>query len=311
MIRYIKHKDVDTEKWDGCLKQSINGIIYAYSWYLDIVCEEWDALVEDDYDSVFPLVRRKKFGINYIYPPFFTQQLGVFSKKILSKEKVDNFLKAIPGEFKYAEINLNTFNKVDQVTFKSYANKNFELDLINTYDDIKANYSKNLKRNLKKADNMGYTIVKNIKPEDIILLFRENRGKGLKSYKENDYFNLKRLVYSLIYKRKAEVRAVYSSRNDLYAGAIFVKANNKSIFLFSALSPEGRENNAMPFLIDSYIKENSSSNIVFDFEGSNDLNLARFYQSFGSKECSYYKVKINTMKWPAKMAYTLLKKRIT
>jgi hypothetical protein len=82
MINYIKHKDVDTEKWDRCIEQSVNGIIYAFSWYLDIVCDEWDALVDDDYESVFPLVKRKKFGINYIYPPFFTQQLGLFSKKM-------------------------------------------------------------------------------------------------------------------------------------------------------------------------------------------------------------------------------------
>ncbi len=308
MIHYIKHKDVDTEKWDRCIKQSINGIIYAYSWYLDIVCNEWDALIEDDYESVFPLVKGKKFGVNYLYPPFFTQQLGVFSKQILTEAKVNDFLNAIPLEYKYAEINLNTFNKVNTDTFECTPNLNYELDLINSYDNIRKNYSQNLKRNLKKAEESGFSIVNNIKPEDIIDLFRENRGKALRTYKEHDYFNFKRLVYSLIYKRKAEVLGVYTKRNELCAGAIFVSSNNKIIFLFSALSPEGRSDRAMPYLIDSFISENSSSNIVFDFEGSNDPNLARFYQSFGSKKCIYYQVRISKIPWPVKNAYSLLKK---
>ncbi len=308
MITYIRHRDIDTEKWDNCIRNSFNGIIYAYSWYLDIVCTEWDGLVEDDYESVFPLVKSRKFGINYIYPPFFTQQLGVFSKNLLTETKVRDFLNAIPSIYKYAEINLNTFNKIDQREFKCLSNLNYELDLVNSYDNIRKNYSQNLKRNLKKADDNSLSLITNIKPEDIIDLFRENRGKALRFFNEKDYFNLKRLVYALIYKRKAEVSGVYSKRNNLCAGAIFVTSNNKAIFLFSALNDEGRSYSAMPFLIDNYIRLHSSRNMIFDFEGSNDPKLARFYKSFGSKECVYYQVKINRMPWITRKAFFIAKK---
>ena len=308
MIHHLTHKVIDIEKWDRCVKNSINGIIYAYSWYLDIVCTEWEALVEDDYESVFPLIKGKKYGINYLYPPFFTQQLGVFSKKLLTETKVNDFLDAIPSEYRYVEINLNTFNKVDINNFKCSPNLNSELDLINSYNNIKESYSKNLKRNLKKAEESGLSIVNNIKPEDIIDLFRQNRGKTLRTYKEKDYFILKRLIYSLIYKHKAEVKGVFTKRNELCAGAIFVTSNNKTIFLFSALSPEGKLCSAMPYLIDNYISVNSSRNLVFDFEGSNDPNLARFYKSFGSKECKYYQVKINKMPWFSRKGFSLVKK---
>jgi hypothetical protein len=63
----------------NAIARSFNGIVYAYSWYLDIVSPGWDALVKDDYKSVMPLTWRKKYGIKYLYQPFFTQQLGVFS----------------------------------------------------------------------------------------------------------------------------------------------------------------------------------------------------------------------------------------
>ncbi|OIP03307.1 MAG: hypothetical protein AUJ97_04685 [Bacteroidetes bacterium CG2_30_32_10] len=59
-IRYLKHKEIDKDKWDNCIEKAFNGIIYAYSWYLDIVSENWDALIEDDYKTVFPLTQKKK-----------------------------------------------------------------------------------------------------------------------------------------------------------------------------------------------------------------------------------------------------------
>ena len=37
MIRFVEHNDVDTEKWDRCIKRAINSTPYAFSWYLDIV----------------------------------------------------------------------------------------------------------------------------------------------------------------------------------------------------------------------------------------------------------------------------------
>ena len=52
---------------------------------------------------------------------------------------------------------------------------------------------------------------------------------------------------------------------------------------------------AMPFLIDNFIKEASNSGLVFDFEGSNDLNLARFYKSFGAIDEPYQNLKINRL----------------
>jgi len=44
----------------------------------------------------------------------------------------------------------------------------------------------------------------------------------------------------------------------------------------------------MPFLINNYIEKNSNSNMIFDFEGSNNEALARFYRGFGAKEFHYF-----------------------
>jgi len=98
-----------------------------------------------------------------------------------------------------------------------------------------------------------------------------------------------------IYKGVVQTYGIYTNKNELCAGAIFVRSKNKTIFLFSGLSQAGKDTNAMAYLINSFIKEYSQHHITLDFEGSNDPNLARFYKSFGSKECYYPHIKISNL----------------
>lgn len=295
MIRYLKHSEIDKQKWDKCIRRSVNGIIYANSWYLDLFSENWDALVENEYERVFPLTWRKKFGIHYLYQPVFTQQLGVFSRNILSTEVVQSFLEAIPPKFKFAEINLNSYNKLDSSSIEKQEMLNHELDLIKTYDQHYRSYSTNLKRNLKKAAGSGLTIMKTMKPEPIIEMFRMNRGRNIGSLKNEDYMKLQRLMYTCIYKDRGQIWGAFNKYNELVAGAFFLISNNKVIFLFSGTNKKARELRAMPLLIDTFIRQNSRTNLTFDFEGSNDENLARFYKSFGSKEIRYLHIKLNRL----------------
>lgn len=295
MIKYLLHSEIDKGKWDACIKESFNGLVCANSWFLDIVGGEWEALIENDYERVFPLITRKKWGIHYLFQPVFTQQLGVFSKSLLSQEVVSDFLKHIPRKFKFVEINLNTFNKAESRKFKIEDWNNYELDLIESYQKISLNYSTNLKRNLKKAQKENLSVSKNLKPEEIIKMFRENRGRQIGHLTEDDYMKLRRLAYMGIYKGLLQTYGVYTEKNELCAGAFFTRSKNKMTFQFSGLTQEGRETNAMAFLIDSFIREHAQNHLTLDFEGSNDPKLARFYKSFGSVNCTYHHIEINRL----------------
>ncbi len=137
MIRYLEHEQIDKKKWDDCIARSFNSIIYAFSWYLDIVSEDWDALVEDDFERVMPLTQHKKLFTNYLSQPPFTQQLGIFSIKKLNSEIIDDFIRAIPLRFRFVEINLNSNNKLERFYKFSSIYRNFELDLISPYEYLR------------------------------------------------------------------------------------------------------------------------------------------------------------------------------
>src|SRR6185503_15114532 len=118
---------------------SPSGLIYAHSWYLDHMAENWDALVMGDYEAVMPLTWKRKFGFSYLYQPFLTAQLGVFShgnRTVSNEELVNLFINMIPRHFRLIEINLNDqneFNKDDK-RFQSHAN--FTLNLDRSYSTL-------------------------------------------------------------------------------------------------------------------------------------------------------------------------------
>ena len=123
MIYYMTHEQIDKNLWDWCIALAPNGNVYAWSWYLDVVYPGWEALVEikgGKYVTVMPITNKKKYGINYLCQPFFTQQLGVFSVDPLPKEKVLFFLSAIPPQNRLVEIRLNEGQqaRIGNVTLK-------------------------------------------------------------------------------------------------------------------------------------------------------------------------------------------------
>jgi len=306
LIRHLLHDEIDKDKWNACIRQAFNGNIYALSWYLDMVHRGWEALVEDDYVRIMPLTGNKKYGINYLFQPFFTQQLGVFSTKILTRDILNAFIVAIPKKYRFAQINLNIHNQPYPGNYRLIANKSYLLDLISEYPKLSVGYAGNTKRNLKKARSSGLTLLKGMEPALLTDMFRQNKGREVKHWQDEHYQRLQQLMFKAMFKGMGLMYGVYTEHNDLCAGAFFLKDHKHLIFLFSATTQEARKNGAMTFLLDAVIKEFSETALVLDFEGSNNANLARFYQGFGSQEVTFYRLEINRFPFPVNRIVQLL-----
>jgi len=282
--------------------KSFNGIIYAFSWYLDITCPDWDALVQGDYYRVMPLPKKTKYGISYVYQPPFTQQLGIFSTKILDPKTTKNFLVSIPKTFKLAHFNLNSFNKLENSNIHTQSNTTYQLDLIHPYEKIFNNFSTNVKRNIKKAvKNKVSVSVNTISPKQFTDLFRENVTAKQANFKKKYLFIVHKMISLALHHHFGEIFCAYTETNTLCAATLFVKSHQKAIYLLSVNTPEGRENSATFLIIDEFMRKNAERHLILDFEGSNIPNLARFYKSFGAKACTYLTVKLNRLPWPLKL----------
>jgi hypothetical protein len=308
MIKYFSHRELNKEKWDKCISDSVNRLVYAYSWYLDIVSPGWDALIENDYESVFPLSGNRKFGINYIYQPYFAQQLGVFSRNLLTAALVDKFLQAIPPKFYFIEIQLNTLNKVDSSRYRCINRINNELDLINSYEYIFANYDQNTRRNIKKAQQENLILRRKVEADELITLFRENYGKKEVRLHYLHYDILRRLIDYCLKHTFSAITGAYLPDGTICAGAFFLKDQSRVIFQLAASNSKARENGAMFLLVDNFIRENAGQPFILDFEGSNDKNVARFYKGFGAREIHYSQVTINRLPWLISKVVNFVKK---
>jgi hypothetical protein len=278
VIKLYANNEFDKRKWDSCVADSQNGLIYAYAWYLDIVSPNWSALIKEDYKAIFPLPIKKKLGISYISQPLFTQKLGLFSVNDL--EDVKSFLKAIPKKVWIRSLQIH--NQLDNAKTKD----NFELDISDDVEEVRKKYSQNVKRNLKKAAQHDLQI-KKCESSELIQLFKENKGKEVAELNSKAYSTLLELLDKIQQKEKGNCLGVYKE-GKLISAAFFTNCLKKSVFLFSASNKTAKEIGANHFLIDTYIENFKKDSLILDFEGSMIPSLARFYASFGAEKKCYY-----------------------
>lgn len=294
-IKYLPHKEIDKAKWDACVDNAPNGLIYAYSFYLDHMAIHWDALVLNDYEVVMPLTWNRKYGFFYLYQPAFTASLGVFGKN-LTKELIADFIKTIPSKFKLIEISLNTGNIIGDPKTISLIRSNYILPLNKSYEDIYKAYRDNHKRNINKAFQLGCTVSKEIPVDEIIQLNKEQL-QNIDGTKPEDYPNFKNLYEFLRNKGQAKTYAIVDPKNKVLASAVFFFSHNRAYYIMVGNHPDGKTIGASHALIDAFIKDHANQNLILDFEGSDIRSLAFFYEGFGASYETYPILRINRLPW--------------
>ncbi len=288
-IKYIKHKQIDKYKWDNCIKNAKNGLIYGYSWYLDIVSPKWEALVSDDYEFIMALPAAKKHLLSYLYQPVFFQKISLFSEKEISTNIINEFLNSIPKKFLIIDISLNHNLSELDTKYNIKKRTNYELDLNKNYNKLYKNYSKKHRRNLRKVNEIDYKfkestdITKFIEIKKSDIKFPITKNKTLYISKIEKIF-----TYSFA-KNIGKLFFAISPENE-YLSAIFVLKIENHILKFTARTPEGRKKGLNYFMHDKIIEYYSNQNLIFDFIGSDIEGVARFNKGFGSEMKHYYSI---------------------
>ena len=299
MIVYHKNNEIDREQWDSCIRNSPGVNPYAYSWFLDLMAPGWQALVDDDYDSVFPVPGFNRFGIQYIATPVFLQQLGAFSPDKPASEAIVEFLDYMPDFFKL--IDLCVGQKIENDRYKVTEKTNFILDLSKPYETISDNFSNHCKRNIESSIKKKPELVSDITPEEIINLFLQNKGKEINGIKIRDYQRLKNLMNFCIKNKKGRIIGVRAARKRLIFGIFLVEIRGSKTILLVVNTPQSRERRIGYFVANELIKNYSSTRTILDFAGSSIPSIASFMESFGCVKVPYYRIYRNKLFWPVSM----------
>ena len=305
-IRHLTHDQIDRSKWDACILRSVNGSVYAWTWYLDAVSPGWEALVQGDYSAIMPLTYRKKWGIPYLFRPLLNQHLGVFSPDFNRTRLVEDFLSVIPDRFRLIEITLNKYNKPPTSLFKVSSHTSYELALASDYENLRRSYHKNTERNLRKSEQAGLQIDLNLSAEEFLgLLWHDSSaGSAILRKKQNPDI-LVNLMRAMKEHGAGRIVGVRDQGGEMLAATLFGYSHRKWVYLVPLSTEKGKQAMAQFAIIDALIQENAGSDALLDFEGSDIQGVARFYAGFGAQAYHYTFISRDRLPLPLKMVKSL------
>jgi len=302
-LRYLYNHEINRQAWDQCIVSSFNSALYPVSWYLDLVCDRWDALVEDDYSSVMPLIIRHYRQYEIVYIPPFVNELGIFSMNPISISKTQAFLEKVHARFRYYNILLNKYNPIESNPLVGF-HKRYEIDLIKPYHKLASDFAPGIRLGLNLATAHGHSFVKSLAPNDLIRFITLNKIRIDAPLHFENYRLLRALIAGLIRYKSGELVGVYNQHNELSAVGLLTLMNNRISLLFHVSLP-GQENEAFLFLIDRIVEKYAESNVTLILECPRTSETCKYFTDFAAREGIIPNIKHNGLPFLVKMFSSL------
>lgn len=278
MIKRLKYHEIDFNKYNACIENSLQNSDYAQREFLDIVTgKSWELIIYDDYEAVMPVPLIVKFGFKIVLMPKLCQQLGIFSNQdsVYINNLFYNYLTKNYIVLFYA---FNGNNEVSNIGLK----KSYIIPK-NQYSEVKKRYSIHRRRNVRIIGDLENNIIfrNSLKSEDKAF-FVENM-KGIKKKEDTSiYFDLMQTLYE---QKLMNIEILeYKNQIESMAGLYCVKTNHY-LSLFVNKNPLSNTN-IPSIVIDNYLKKTIADQ-DFDFMGSDVENVAKFNERFGAIAYKY------------------------
>lgn len=283
MIRRVKRNDIDLEKYSRCLAESVNYMIYAEFWYLDVLTnQQWDCFVLNDYEAIMPLPYQKKFGIKIISQPIYCQQLGVFYSTQISTEFFLKFQKKLQRKI----VRYYCYNEQNVLDFRieNASKLNQILPLTFEYDAFISKIRKNRKQEIRKGLDKRFSM----KESSIDRSFIEILKEEYQEIESNLSLEKLQLLLTEIQNRNLGKTITIFENDKAVASSFYIVSGNRLIQLCNA-KKNGYSINFNTFIVDYVIKNNTNQGLILDFEGSSIKGVNEFNSSFRA-ENRYLKV---------------------
>ncbi len=270
-VKWLRGSDVNKISWDDCITHAFNGSVYGYSWFLDSVCWEWEALVADDYQMVMPLPIRKIVGFRTVVNPFLLPYVSIYSRVLPSAAIIQQFIGAIPyRQVKLTLLPFNGFPSLPQMQGIPTAMVSF--DLIMDYDAVDQRFASLFDMNRYSGWEGHFSIARTQNLGEY-LDFRAAVGCS----KSEEMLSLKRAIgYSLRFK-SAGIYAAFDKVNMPMAMLVMMKTENRLSVVDVAFHGDDCSRSGLFFILRQIIRINAESNFVLQFPGE------AFYLSKQSK----------------------------
>jgi lipid II:glycine glycyltransferase (peptidoglycan interpeptide bridge formation enzyme) len=227
--------------------------------------------------------------ISYAYQPIFVQQAGIFSQMPLTAESVSAFLSLLRSRLGKIKLYLTPecTPLVKEPETELRVSQYIRLQG-KTIHEIKAGYSENVRRNIRRAEKKGLSLQFSLDFEAVIRGFRNQAGEHVKQIGDFGFRLLQELLYNLQRHTDSYVAQVFTREGELLYSAFFAGYGGKALYVKGAGTDLARHTGAGHFLMDRMIRKFHEDGYgIFDFGGANAENVRKFNLQFGSDEFEY------------------------
>ena len=274
-IRQLHNSKIDYKQWDNLVLASPKASIFHFSWYLEVTDDDWSALICGDYEWGLPYISKKKHISLHQTIPY----LGIISKRSISEkefEQIINFWNKNNIQIDY------TFSKYH---FPYQKNQNlirqpfFQKDLIHRYETIANNYTPQLQKTLKQAQD-NKLVCRTLRS---LFQFIELYKKTNQTSPENT-IRVQKVILRAIQVKAGKMYGLYNDKNELIGAAFILFSNTKAYLMFSAFTHEVYHSKGDYKLVNSIIED--LSNYIVTLENHCSNFNGRLWKSFGFR--TYY-----------------------
>lgn len=283
MIKRVRYNDINFEKYNRCIENSIQKNFYAQKDNLDFLSKNWELLIYGDYEIVMPIPFVKRGFLKIVIMPLFCQQLGIFGNS--SKEINQQFLNYFIRNYNILHYAFNFNNEFEN---QLPTRKNFVIQAQEYAFLRRKKYFKGRKSTVKTAQYLEFREV--FSTQEILNFIKKN-FKGLEKQSDLEFF-MKYLNY-LDENKNLKMFGSYFE-NQLINITILIVDDNSYSLLGLINHEEHKNHNGASFLIDRILDMNIDTK-VFNFMGGSIRGIEVFFKSFGS-DLQEYQVIHNSKK---------------
>ena len=287
-------------------------IFQSALWLVSVAGEDnWDVILSFKGSllvGALPYVTNSKLGLKQITLPFLTPYLGpiIIYPNDLKKENhhshdrkvTTDLVEQIPTNDRFitqSDFSFKYWSPFNWAGYNQTTRYSYLLDTSTSEDEL----FKGLKSNIKKHIRNSSTIFSIHEANEINTIFDlhkdDLKGKGLELLFTKE--QLSQLDSSLSESERRLIYHAKDSSGNIVCAFYLVFDHQYTHYLMGAVKNEARPSGVMSLLMWEAIKESNRRGLTFNFEGSMNKNIDRFFSSFGADLTPYMQISKTSNKW--------------
>lgn len=247
--------------------------IFHFSWYLEVVDDDWFALIEGDYEWVLPYISHKKHIHFYPTIPY----LGLISKNPISIKEFTQIINFWDKNNIQIDYTFSKYHFLYQESQNFVLHGFFQKDLIHRYKIIASNYSDKIIQNLEIARDNKLVCRTLRSLFQFIELYKETNNTS-----PENIIRIQKVILRAIQVKAGKMYGLYNNKNELIGASFILFSNTKAYLMFSALTNEVYHSKGDFQLVNSIIED--LSNYIVSLENHSPDFDNNLWTSFGFEQ---------------------------